>query len=436
MWLIDFVYINIGVKMKHKKLVTAISGFIGMSVFGISASQAGNTITVDSISDQSEPGFTTLREAVEDSNTISGAVIKFDEAVFAESKTITLEQGELLISSSTTIDGPGKDLLTIDANNQSRVFTIEDSTSDSQAVYISGLTLTGGNGNSATADGRGGCVLNRESLTVNQTIITGCIASGAGGGLWSLGGDLTINESTITENFAGRKGGGLYLRSATFEINNTTISNNRSDEGGGIYWERNVNAILNNSTLSGNKADFDGDGMFCESGNQEIEINNSTIVNNKKSGVFGCNRIDVRNSIIANHTEADCEFGEDTSNVAFSHSIDTDLSCEINAINHTTVTDPMLEPLANFGGLTLTHRPLPGSSVIDSGYNLLCTEFDQRGEVRPQDSDQDDSAVCDIGAVELAVEEEVPQDAIYKDGFDQINCSLGTQNTELNRGCR
>ena len=56
-----------------------------------------------------------------------------------------------------------------------------------------------------------------------------------------------------------------------------------------------------------------------------------------------------------------------------------------------------LGPLANNGGFTLTHLPLPpianGSGPIDNG-SCPGGTFDQRGVLRPQ------RVACDIGAVE------------------------------------
>ena len=53
-----------------------------------------------------------------------------------------------------------------------------------------------------------------------------------------------------------------------------------------------------------------------------------------------------------------------------------------------------LGPLANNGGPTLTHLPLPDSPSIDFGSDADCPTTDQRGVVRPQ------GAACDVGAVE------------------------------------
>ena len=66
------------------------------------------------------------------------------------------------------------------------------------------------------------------------------------------------------------------------------------------------------------------------------------------------------------------------------------------------VSDPLLAPLGNYGGLTETMVPLPGSPAIDAGSNLLAVDasgnpltIDQRGYPRIH------NGTVDIGAVEF-----------------------------------
>jgi hypothetical protein len=74
--------------------------------------------------------------------------------------------------------------------------------------------------------------------------------------------------------------------------------------------------------------------------------------------------------------------------------------------NDLTGEDPLLAPLANNGGPTLTHLPLVDSPAVDEGDNTICANpatinnLDQRGQTRPFDGDGDLTATCDIGAVE------------------------------------
>jgi hypothetical protein len=63
-------------------------------------------------------------------------------------------------------------------------------------------------------------------------------------------------------------------------------------------------------------------------------------------------------------------------------------------------TDPKLGPLADNGGPTLTHLPLPGSPLIDGGQCIVGLTTDQRGVARPQ------GGACDVGAVEVRPEDQ------------------------------
>jgi hypothetical protein len=408
--------------MQQKQLIKAMSKLIGIGVFSIQAAQAGGTITVDSISDQSQAGLTSLREAIVLANSSSESTIAFDEALFSEPQTIILDQGELIISSSTTIVGPGSELLTIDGDNRSRVMTVDDGdNSDIQQVEISGLTFTNGNGTSKIANNRGGCILSFESLTLNESVITGCESNVDGGGVWSRYGTLSLNNTTVSNNTANFKGGGVYTREAPANISNSTVSGNStiagtssSSRGAGLYLrsggEVSVSTISNNLSM-GNRS-----GGIEVYSNATLVIVNSTIFNNQGVGIFpnSNNTFLISNSIIAANSEGDCDFTEITDQSANQNNLDSDGSCNVFSINHLTVDNPMLEPLAFYGGPTKTHRPKLNSPVVDVGDDSLCELFDQRGEIRPQDGDANGSAICDIGAVELTVFEDI----IFVNGFD------------------
>src|SRR5260370_19849276 len=58
--------------------------------------------------------------------------------------------------------------------------------------------------------------------------------------------------------------------------------------------------------------------------------------------------------------------------------------------------DPLLGPLDDNGGPTLTHALMPGSPAIDAGNNAYATDWDQRGEGFPRIVND----IIDIGAFE------------------------------------
>ena len=397
--------------MKQKKSIKFISQLITLSLLGTQVVQAAGAIpqiVVNTTNDQSTASLTTLREAVDAANLLSGAEIIFDETVFSNPQTITLEQGEILITSEMTITGPGADLVTIDADNLSRIFTLNDSNSQvGRRVNIFGITLTNGNGESLVSNnGQGGCLFSAERLRLSASVIKNCNSSSEGGGAKTTRGENIIENSTFLNNTAVT-GGGLAHQagSSNIIIGSTFSGNTATRRGGGINVIQTGSIDFINNTVSNNQA---GTGAGINA-NSAININNSTIINNVGQGI-NLRQDNIQNSVIAGNTDIDCFFD----NIGFNNqnNLDTDGSCGIGAVNHITVADPLLGSLANNGGLTMTHLPLIGSPVIDMGDDSLCTEFDQRAVLRPQDGDADGSAICDIGAVELLI------DLIFKDGFE------------------
>ena len=70
--------------------------------------------------------------------------------------------------------------------------------------------------------------------------------------------------------------------------------------------------------------------------------------------------------------------------------------------------DPMLAPLADNGGPTLTHLPLADSPVLEAGNAALNGSTDQRGQSRPVNAFSRAIALPDIGAVEGPVVNAAP----------------------------
>ncbi|MCA9100001.1 MAG: hypothetical protein KDA63_02560, partial [Planctomycetales bacterium] len=73
-------------------------------------------------------------------------------------------------------------------------------------------------------------------------------------------------------------------------------------------------------------------------------------------------------------------------------------------LNDTITGDPLLGPLADNGGPTMTHALLPGSPAIDAGDPAFAAPpyLDQRGYYRVVDGDGDMTARIDMGAFEYA----------------------------------
>jgi hypothetical protein len=177
-----------------------------------------------------------------------------DTIVFAASlrhKTITLTSGELAVTNSLDIEGPGANNLAISGNAVSRVFDIGGGVN----VTLAGLTITNGladHGGGILNEAGASLTLTEVSLSTNRAVGgegedggNGC--NGLGGGIDTDGGtsfgvsSLTVTGSTIFDNRAqggegdegGRDGqgigGGLYLAAGgTVSLTKTKIMVNHA----------------------------------------------------------------------------------------------------------------------------------------------------------------------------------------------------------------
>jgi Right handed beta helix region len=377
-----------------------------------------STITVTNTNDNG-PG--SLRQALmiaHDGDTIRLAV----------TGTITLTSGGLPVNKSLTISGPGKDQLSIDGNQASLVFGIfPDKTATISGLTIrngqAGIlnehgTLTVSNcavsGNSEIGLFNDGipsvltvsnCVVSGNSSGIynyyGEASVSNCIvSSNQYGGVFNYGvsggpddhilgiASLTIADSIINDN----SGPGVDNNAGGVTIVDTTISGN--SVGGGVYTYQDGgkipgNLTVMNSTISGNFASSDGGGIAC--GKSGLTIVNSTISGNSAgaygggiaSGSFG---MMIVNSTVSGNSAATCggvcgevEIANTILNANASGNIDgtvtshgynissDDGSGHLNGPGDQINTDPLLGPLQDNGGPTLTHLPLPGSPAIDAG---------------------------------------------------------------------
>ena len=198
-------------------------------------------------------------------------------------------------------------------------------------------------------------------------------------------------NSTISTNVADH-GGGIYVRtSLNPTILNSTISTNVADDGNGGGNGGGLNANDDNligiftSTINGNTAVGQGGGIFTEYYPASVYTVFSVIVN----------------TVVANSVGGD--IGGMCPGVPAAYNWVETFSCAIGARSG----DPMLGPLQDNGGPTLTHAPLPGSGLIDGSLNCLnpATALDQRGEPRVTATVPGEGP-CFIGAVEGIQESE------------------------------
>src|SRR5262249_21726062 len=102
-----------------------------------------------------------LRQAIFDANNNPGADVVDATGV---SGTITLAPGELKITDSTTVTGPGASKLTVDANNKNRILNI--SISAGKSATVTGIHITKGASPGTSQNGGGIVVSSSSSATV------------------------------------------------------------------------------------------------------------------------------------------------------------------------------------------------------------------------------------------------------------------------------
>ncbi len=260
------------------------------------------TYLVDSLADVvADDDDITLREALQAANTNTAVYdapagsttkvdfIDFDLDLFTDGGnpvpgTITLDGPSLEIFDTLGIHirGPGAELLTIDANQQSRVFYVDIFA----WVSLAGMTITGGS------------------------------TTGSGGGIYSDGTILEITNCAVTGNSADT-GGGVYVGEHSgcpclsgLTIANSSIIGNSANEGGGIYADHFTVADITNSIVASNAADWCGGGI-CSCEYVIVYVTNTTVAGNVDGGgIYNDGELTIWNSIVARN---DAQFDPDLS---------------------------------------------------------------------------------------------------------------------------
>ncbi len=356
-----------------KSILKSIGFAATAAGFAWATSASGATFTVTNTNDSGAGSF---RQAVLDANAAAGT----DNIDFVVTGTIVLTTGELVISDSVIVNGPGPANLTVSGNNASRIFRLDSVAA--KTVGIGGMTITGGN-----ASGNGGAILNGGgNLQLGNVRITGNTATGEGGAIYNAyfggGNELAIGYSEISSNSAN-KNGAIYFIGYILRIANSTIAFNTATDSVGAILLQFAEAEIRNSTIVGNSANFVG-GIQAQDSTLTLE---STIVasNTDSTGINDINRtgsgtVNASNSL----------FHEDVTATSVINGTNTGNLIGIS---------PGLDVLGNSGGQTLAMRPQAGSPVIGVGSNSQGYPTDQRGPGFARDA----GGAVDIGAIQRAL---------------------------------
>ncbi len=344
------------------------------------------------------------------------------------SSTVTVSISGITISNGVAQDGPGGGGIL-----SGGVLTLTDSTiSGSFAGSLFGGVLGGG-----------GVMNDHGTMT-----ITGCTISNnsqgnsfggggiGGGGVLNENGTMTITRCTISNNSANQsgiapggvsEGGGIVNDSGgSLIITNSTISGNTSSAtnpdvffasafayGGGVH--NSGSMTITNCTISGNSAvgitslDYGYGGGISNGGN--LQITSSTIAHNSATGGNGAFGGGIYRVGLLDSTTTDSSIialnsaftGPDFTGAGGLQSTGYNIiGNNADAVINSQPTDqigtpaapinPLLRPLADNGGSTLTHALRSGSLAINRG-DPAAPPQDQRGYGR--------LGVPDVGAFEF-----------------------------------
>jgi hypothetical protein len=388
-------------------------------------------------------GACTLRAALDEANArmYCGTI----SITFSVTGQITLANNSLVVAHDVNITGPGAGQLTVRRSTavgtpNFRIIEVRGT----PTIAISGVTLAGGNLSGAGA----GVFFSGGVLTLTDVTFSGNATTdgGRGGGLYVNGGSAVLSNSSVINNAVlnGGSGGGIYVNDGTMSLINSSVSGNTAGSGSGAGIFNSGALLVTNSAITGNAANtaggFFGGGLYSTgssgasvtiinstfSGNNAgagggictfgpVAMTNTTVAGNNATnaggGVLIANptTVTLRNTIVASNTLGVGGTGPDLSGTFASQ--DYNLIGNTSGATFTGETthnianvNPLLGPLGNNGGPTLTHALLTCSPALNAGSNALALDqnsspllTDQRGVGFNRIS----NGTVDIGAFEL-----------------------------------
>jgi CSLREA domain-containing protein len=312
----------------------------------------------------------------------------------------TNAQGSLYIYGvSVTIRGagPSQTIIRGSASFDDRVFRLDAHGSSANPVHVTmrGLTIQGGN------------------------------ATGDGGGIWvripqgSGNSSVTLEDVVIRDNQATTNGGGLAAEfGPIITLVDVTLTGNKANFGGGIHYASRYDIPaeklqMTNVTISGNQAQNSGGGLYAAYVYYPpvIEATNVTFADNSAVSGSGGNiynnqsTVRLRSTIVSGGTDSsganNCAGNPSANITSLGYNLDSGTTCGLTGTGDLQNSNPLLDPLADYGGDIPTQRLRSGSPALNRiplGTNGCGTTVaaDERGVSRPQPP----GGSCDMGAFE------------------------------------
>jgi hypothetical protein len=207
-------------------------------------------------------------------------------------------------------------------------------------------------------------------------------------------------------------GGALYnATNRAAWLQEVAVVTNNAAYGAGIYNDGVLTVVL--GTFSANRCTYLGGAIYNTLG-ARCDLRHCTVASNEVyisvscgGGLFNRGQMDLANCLVANNRSTNTGCGPDVGGritLRGFNLIRTTNDATIQNISSNDVfgVTPMLGPLGDYGGNTLTHPLLMGSPGIGQGHSFALNQ-DQRREFRPMGvSLTADSDGTDIGAYEVS----------------------------------
>lgn len=324
------------------------------------------------------------------------------------------------------------DTVTIDGNSATASTFADGAGMD--AEYYTQLRNVTFDANAATVTGasggiEGGALFLYDRATLDRVQITGTTVDATvtdgmiwGGGMFAHDALAMTNSNVLdTTASAGRwlYGAGAYLAGTstpTDTIASTAIAGNTGNVsaasgyalGGGVGMEEGALTSVNltNVTLASNSLTAGGGGQAYIGGifiGNDTRMTNATLAGNHadtSAGGLGVGyyTVTLKNTIVSGNTSTgttNCEIAGGGAIVSTGYNLEDQNTCGLANKGDQVDTDPLLGPLQDNGGNTMTMLPADNSPAVNAATMNGAPKTDQRGVPRPQGPGPD------VGAVEV-----------------------------------
>lgn len=272
---------------------------------------------------------------------------------------------------------------------------LEDNSGPSGTIEIEFSRFLDNSTGNAPGNGGGIHVTGAGNVNINGGLFARNTAAAEGGALWNGAGVMNLNQVSIRDNVAAGEmatqgGGGIFNNGGTLTLRRVTVARNATTGsmaiGGGVHNGRGGTMLARWSTVSSNTSANNAGGI-ANAGT--LRLTGLTVANNTAANMGGgignaptAVTATLRSTLVADNSAPNRGADVDLAGGAYvseGYNLIENPTAGIFPADDTDIigVDPMLGPLADNGGRTLTHRLRCLSPAIGEGDPALESD-DQR----------------------------------------------------------